>query len=146
MASTETKLSLQVDESDVVAALDGYDGLLLRDTAEVGTYWAVMRPKKFPSEAFYVRLAWSSYPDAAPSARFSDGIRGVTNIPRAWPNIPGYRMGSFDICKPFTAEAYEVHPEWRHGPTAWPATGNPFLAVIEQLQDDMNTHYQGRAG
>ena len=75
---------------------------------------------------------------------FLNGPRGTAGVAHAWPMIPGYRAPN-DICMPFTAEGYVTHPEWRLGPHAWAATGNPFLRVVQQLQDDLDYRYQGRA-
>jgi len=61
------------------------------------------------------------------------------------PLVPGYRASSFDICSPLSREGYELHPEWKEGPTAWPTEGNPFLWVAETLQFHLDNEYQGRA-
>jgi hypothetical protein len=91
------------------------------------------------------RIAWTRYPQNAPSVKFADGVGGTLTVTKAWPVIAGYRPGNFDICKPLTAEGFALHAEWRTGPHAWSATGNPFLWVVSQLQDDMNHRYQGRS-
>jgi hypothetical protein len=145
MASAQTQLMLQADEEEVVEFLAEYDGLLLREVDDAATYWVVLHPSRTAAEMFYVRLGWTRYPDAPPSVRFHDGIAGSFASMRAWPLIPGYRPGSWDICKPFTAEGYAVHPEWVGGPQGWRSTGNPFLYVVQTLQFDLNNSYQGRA-
>jgi hypothetical protein len=38
-----------------------------------------------------------------------------------------------------------INPAVATGPTAWPTTGNPFLWVVETLQEDLDTGYVGRA-
>jgi hypothetical protein len=146
MTSVETQLTLQADEEEVVEFLDEHGGLLLCEVDDPATYWAVLHPRSAPAETFYVRLGWTSYTAAPPSVRFHDGIGGPFASPRAWPTIAGYRPGSWDICKPFTAEGYAVHPEWVGGPQGWHSTGNPFLYVVQTLQFDLNNGYQGRAG
>jgi hypothetical protein len=144
MVSLGTQLNLEADEEAVVVALDDYDGTLFRDTATAGLYWLVLKRNAPPREMFCARIAWSGYPEAPPSVRFTDGIGGPWNVNRAWPNIPGYRIGSFDICQPFTEEGFALHPEWRTGPHAWRTTGNPFHYVVNRLQLDLNNRYQGR--
>src|SRR5947209_82300 len=102
MASLETLLALEADEEDVLSFLDEFGGLLFRDEDAPGTYWGVLGPKSQAAEKFYVRLAWSVYPSAPPSVAFADSIGGRIDVAAAWPAIPGYRAGSWDICKPFT--------------------------------------------
>ena len=106
-------------------------------------YWLEMRPLSLPQERYYPRVAWRVYPHAAPSVLFADGLRGPLGVPRAWPRIPGYRAPN-DICKPFTAEGFAIHPDWSTGPDAWPTDGNPFLWVVETLQYDLDNDYSGR--
>lgn len=93
-----------------------------------------------------MRVAWERYPAAPPSVKFADAIGGRLDVTSAWPMIPGYRPGSFDICQPFTAEGFAIHAEWQQGPDRWPAAGNPFLWVAEILQRDLDHRYQGRSG
>jgi hypothetical protein len=146
MVSLETQLSLEADEDAVVDALSGYDGTLCRDEDTAGLYWLVVKRAAPPHETFDVRLAWSAYPSAPPSVRFVDGIGGRWDVPRAWPVIAGYRVPPFDICQPWTAEGFALHPDWATGPQAWRATGNPFLYVVNRLQFDLNNKCQGRHG
>jgi hypothetical protein len=61
----------------------------------------------------------------------------------AWPIVPGYRAPK-DICKPFTAEGFLAHHEWRTDSNRWSTTGNPFLFVTHELQADLNYSYSGR--
>lgn len=77
--------------------------------------------------------------------KFASAVRGSLEKTSAWPLISGYRPGSFDICKPFTAEGFGLHKEWQNGPEAWPITGNPFLWVAQVLQNDLDEHYGGRS-
>ena len=145
MADQETLLNLAADEVAVVAFLASNGGRLTRDPADAAVYWLRMRPAGVPSDIYYVRVAWSAYPHEAPSVKFAVCVGGSVAVTSAWPVIPGYRPASFDICKPFTAEGYGLHSEWRTGPDAWPTTGNPFLWVAEMLQYDLDNHYGGRS-
>jgi hypothetical protein len=138
-----TQLNLEADEDAVVSFLDETGGILIRDGAEPGLYWAVLTPMSAPAERFYARIRWTQYPGAPASVRYADGVRCQTSVARAWPIIPGYRVPN-DICKPFTAEGYGLHPDWKTGPTAWSSAGNPFLATVQQLQFDLNNQYGGR--
>lgn len=144
MASADTLFTLQADEEAVVSFLDEFDGLLLREADAPEVYWLVLRPRSAPSETYYARVAWAVYPDQPPSVRFHDGIRGSTSVASAWPLVAGYRVGSWDICKPFTAEGFALHPDWASGPSAWRPNGNPFLWVVQTLQNDLNHNYAGR--
>jgi hypothetical protein len=145
MPSADTELALQADEEAVLDYLNEGDGLLFREVSSPGVYWLILRPASTPDEKYYVRLVWTVYPDEPPSVKFYDQIDGRNDVPHAWPNAPGYRINSWDICKPFTAEGFGIHPDWRNGPTAWRSTGNPFLYVVETLQNDLNNDkYQGR--
>jgi hypothetical protein len=145
MADQESLLNLAADEVPVAAFLADNDGHLSRDGREGAVYWLRIRPAGASAEVYYVRVAWSAYPHDAPSVKFADSIGGTLTVASAWPVIPGYRSASFDVCKPMTAEGYALHAEWRSGPDAWPATGNPFLWVVEILQYDLDNYYRGRA-
>jgi hypothetical protein len=144
MASADTLLTLDADERAVSSFLDEFGGLLLREADAPEVYWLVLRPKSAPRETYYARVAWSAYPDHPPSVRFHDGIGGTFAAARAWPMVVGYRVGSWDICKPFTAEGFALHAEWGTGPHAWKSSGNPFWWVAQALQNDLNHNYQGR--
>ena len=147
----ESRLNLEHDEPDVVAFLLQNDGLVERDDhvgddgGDPAVYWLTMRPSSDPRERYHIRLEWQAYPYKEPSIKFADAIRGSLTVTRAWPNITGYRAGSFDICRPMCREGFLVHPEWNQGSTAWPTEGNPFLWVVETIQFHMNNEYQGRA-
>jgi len=141
----ESQLNLVEDEAAVRAFAEEHDGRLDRDEEEAGAYWLTMRPRTEPNERYVARVAWTTYPHEAPSVRFASAIGDSLTSTAAWPTIPGYRPASFDICKPFTAEAYNIHPEWRSGPEAWRTTGNPFLHVATTLQYDLDNNYTGRS-
>ena len=145
MASADTLLTLDADEEAVISLLDEFGGLLLREVDAPEVYWVVLRPKSAPQETYYARMAWTAYPDQPPSVRFYDFIGGTYATNGAWPAVPGYRIGSWDICKPFTAEGFALHAEWRTGPSAWCSNGNPFLWVTQALQNDLNHNYTGRS-
>lgn len=142
---TESLLNLSSDESAVGVRLSESGGELSRESPQSGVYWLRMHPRHHSSEEYFVRIAWSRYPRSPPSVKFADKIGGNLNVTKAWPVIAGYRPGSFDICKPFTSEAFALHPEWQRGPEAWSSSGNPFLWVIENLQNDLDNNYVGRA-
>jgi hypothetical protein len=141
----ESRLNLEADEATVVEFLAEHGGCLDRDKDQVGVYWLTLHPRRAPGETYFVRLAWQSYPHAAPSVKFSTTVGGRLDVTSAWPRIPGYRPSSLDICKPFTAEGFALHADWRQGAEAWRATGNPFYWVAENLQYDLNLHYEGRS-
>ena len=147
MANAETRINLKEDEVAVAAFLADHDGRLGRDETEQAQalYWLTLRPRSAPEQRYYGRVGWDAYPHSPPSIKFADAIGGSLSVPSAWPLIPGYRPGSFDICRPLSREGYELHPEWREGPTAWPTEGNPFLWVAQTLQFHLDNEYQGRA-
>lgn len=141
----ESTLALAHDVPDALAFLEANDGTLQQDAAELGVYWAAMRPRSTPSERYYVCIRWTIYPHAPPSVKFATSVGGSLMDTSAWPVIPGYRAGNLDICKPFTAAGFMTHPEWRTGSEAWQSSGNPFLWVVQVIQDDLDTKYGGRA-
>jgi hypothetical protein len=141
----ESRLNLEEDEAAVRAFLEDHGGCLDRDPDESGTYWLTLKPRSGPGEVYVARVAWMTYPHEPPSVRFASGVRGSLTSTSAWPTIPGYRPASFDICKPFTAEGFNLHPDWRSGPEAWKTTGNPFLYVATVLQYDLDHNHTGRS-
>jgi hypothetical protein len=141
----ESRLNLEDDEAAVRAFLREHGGSLKRDPEESGTFWLTLRPRTDPDELYAVRVAWTAYPHEPPSVRFASSVRGSLTTTSAWPTIAGYRPASFDICKPFTAEGFSLHPDWRSGPDAWRTTGNPFLHVVTVLQFDLDNNYSGRS-
>jgi len=142
----ESQLNLLRDSQEVVELVAAHDGVVACDAVDRGLYWLHLRPATAVAESYYVRIVWERYPAAPPSVKFADAIGGRLDLTSAWPIIPGYRPGSFDICQPFTAEGFLIHAEWRQGPDRWPSTGNPFLWVTEILQRDLDHRYQGRSG
>ncbi|MDP9226031.1 MAG: hypothetical protein M3P18_19770 [Actinomycetota bacterium] len=144
MADAETLLNLQHDRGAVAQFLAQHDGSIDGADADSGVYWVTFRPCSAPAELYYARVAWDAYPFAPPSIKFGDGIRGSLEENHAWPVIPGYRTGSFDICKPMTKEGYAAHPEWAQGSTGWVSDGNPFLWIAQEMQFHMDNEYQGR--
>jgi hypothetical protein len=140
----ESRLALEADEAAVEAFLAEHDGLVQRDEQVPGRYWLTMRPRSASAERFHVCVGWNVYPHRPPSVTFADAVGGNVAVPWAWPAISGYAAGSF-ICKPFTSEGFGRHPEWERGPEAWRPTGNPFLWVVQVLQDDLDHRYGGRA-
>ena len=146
MADTETALALDQDLPAVEAAVGDAGARLKRDPVDEGLFWLILSPPGAPEEEFFARIAWHSYPHAPPSVKFATGVGGSVDQTTAWPQIPGYRPASFDICQPFTAEGHAVHPDWAHGPESWPTNGNPFLWVVGILIADMKNRYQGRSG
>ncbi len=145
MPDHETLLNLQQDEREVAVFLAEHGGAL--DTAEAGAgvYWTTQSPRSARAEQYSARIAWDAYPFAPPSVKFGGGIRGSLTANSAWPVIPGYRTGSFDICRPMSKEGYALHPEWAQGSTGWVSDGNPFLWVVQQIQFHLDNEYQGRA-
>jgi hypothetical protein len=142
----ESELSLAADAPAAVGFLAGRGGVLHDPTdADPCGWWAQLHPASDTAEIFYVRIAWRAYPGAAPSVKFAKEIGGTLIDPTAWPVIPGYRPSSLDICKPFTAEGFAIHPDWAASSQAWSPEGNPFLAVVRELQRNLNSDgYQGR--
>jgi len=138
----ESRLNLEQDVPAVEAFLAENGGTLACDAS---VYWLTLRPRSATTERYFARVVWTRYPHQAPSVAFATAVRGDLRVTRAWPNIPGYRVGSFDICRPFTAEGYALHSEWNSGSSAWPTVGNPFLWVAQELQFDLDNSYSGRA-
>ncbi len=141
----ESRINLEMDEVAVRAFLTERGGRLDRDPTEAGTYWLTITPRSEQHERYVVRVAWTTYPHDPPSVRFATEAGGSLTTTSAWPTIPGYRPGSFDICKPFTAEGFNIHPEWRAGPEAWRTSGNPFVHVATTIQYDVDNNYTGRS-
>lgn len=140
----ESRLNLQADATAVAKLLEHHGGRLVADDADAGVHWLEMHPRCATSEIYVARVKWARYPDAPPSVKFATEVGGRIDVLTAWPVIPGYRPTAFDICMPFTAEGFAVHPDWAQTKEAWTGTGNPFLWVAETLQRDLNNRYQGR--
>ncbi|BBC30571.1 MULTISPECIES: hypothetical protein [Streptomyces] len=144
----ESRLRLAGDVPAVEEFLSSTAGRLHhRDQDPDGLYWAEVQPNNGERAAFIARIEWTVYPDRPPSLVFVESI-GVSGVgaPSAWPGADGYRYGSNDVCKPFTAEGQRLHAEWSSGPHSWRSTGNPFLYVVENVQDDIDRVDGRRAG
>ena len=144
MADLESQLNLQTDEPEAREYLERHGGALVRDGADPSVYWVTLVPCSAPAERYVARLAWSTYPHAPPSVLFATGVGGALGVASAWPRVPGYRAPG-DICQPFTAEGFALHPDWASGPEAWSPEENPLQRVLAQLQNDLDFRYQGRA-
>jgi hypothetical protein len=142
----ESELTLVSDAAAAAAFLAERGGQLhAPDRSDTGIWWAELHPASEPAETYYARFRWSVYPDAPPSIKFATSLGGATTDPAAWPVTPGYRPTVLDMCKPISAEGFAVHPDWARTSHAWRTEGNPFLAVVREIQRDLNSpHYQGR--
>jgi hypothetical protein len=106
---------------------------------------ATMSPAGAPEERYQARLLWASYPGAPPSLKFRDPATGRLDLPRAWPQAPGFRPSSLDACLSWTAEGQALHPEWARDPRyRWDPRGNVLLKVLRLLQEQLDDHYDGR--
>ena len=144
----ESELRLSSDAEAVVEYLSEHGGRLYvpPKDGDRGEWWLELHPSADPTETYFVRALWFSYPGAPPSVKFSHELRGSLVDPTAWPNIPGYRPTALDICMPFTQEGFSAHAEWRLSAEVWNGDGNPFLWVAQNLQRDLNNRYSGRYG
>jgi hypothetical protein len=140
----ESRLNLEADEKAVAGLLAQRGGRLHHDTEQPERYWLELHPRAAMAETYFALVRWIRYPGEPPSVKFATGVGGALDATTAWPRIAGYRAGAFDICMPFTAEGFGVHPDWRTSAEAWRGTGNPFLWVAETLQRDLNNRYEGR--
>lgn len=150
----ESQLRLERDVVAVRAALEAAGVQLVHRLADSndpeapvdppGLYWAVIAPTEPGTSPLIARIEWTVYPDRPPSILFATEVGGPTNDTHAWPAATGYRA-PVDICKPFTAEGQGIHSEWATGTHAWSSEGNPFLYVVENLQDDINRVRGARA-
>ena len=150
----ESRLRLERDAMAVRASLEASGGELVHRSSDPqepdaptdppGLYWAVIRPTGVDTLPFTARILWTVYPDSPPSLLFVAEVGGPSSRSAAWPAAPGYRA-PVDVCKPFTAEGQQLHPEWAAGPQAWRSEGNPFLYVVETLQSDIDRVRGARA-
>lgn len=142
----ESELNLAADApaaGQFLLARDG--GLHEPANGDYGTWWAQLHPCSDPAETYFARIAWTTYPGAPPSVKFATSLGGGLTDPTAWPIAPGYRATCLDVCKPFTAEGFALHPDWNRTNQAWRGDGNPFLGVVRELQRDINSPgYSGR--
>ena len=108
--------------------------------------WATMSPAGHAAEVFQARLLWSRYPDEPPSLKFRDPATGRLDLPRAWPQVRGFRPSSLDACVTWTLEGMNIHPEWRNDArNRRDPRGNVLLKVLRILQDELDQYFQGRA-
>ncbi len=139
----ESRLRIDRDLPAVKEFLDASGGRLeRRDQDPDGLYWIVLGLDT--GQPFVVRVFWSVYPFRPPSVLFAESIGGSTTVPSAWPNATGYRAPN-DICKPFSAEGQQIHPEWAGSVHAWRPEGNPFLYVVETIDADVRRVNGARA-
>lgn len=142
----ESELNLAADTPAASQFLLARNGCLHEPANEDhGTWWAELQPASDPAETYFARIAWTTYPAAPPSVKFANSLGGALTDPTAWPIAPGYRATCLDVCKPFTAEGFALHPDWSRTNQAWRGEGNPFLGVVRELQRDLNSAgYTGR--
>ncbi len=140
----ESRLNLEADAKAVAVLLRQHGGHLHADPNESAVYWLEMASASDPNETYVARIGWTTYPGSPPSVKFATEIGGRLDVTSAWPQIPGFRPTAFDICMPFTAEGFNVHPEWRTSAEAWKSTGNPFLFVASTVQRLLDTRCSGR--
>jgi hypothetical protein len=142
----ESELSLFSDAAAAAAFLAERGGQLHAPAdGETAIWWAELHPATDPGETYYARFGWSVYPGAPPSIKFATSVGGAITDPTAWPLTPGYRPTALDMCKPISAEGFAIHPDWPRTSHAWRGEGNPFLAVVREIQRDLNSlQYQGR--
>ena len=106
----ESELSLAADAPVAADFLAGRDGTLYDATAtDPGTWWRSSIPPRSLRRPSTRASAGASTP--APRRRSSSPRRSAAaRRPRGRPVVPGYRPTSLDICKPFTAEGFAIHP------------------------------------
>ncbi|MBY8882717.1 hypothetical protein [Actinacidiphila acidipaludis] len=142
----ESRLRLEDDVPAVEEFLAEAAGHLHhRGQDDPGLFWAEVRPRQGGLSPFVVRIHWTVYPGRPPSVIFVEAIGAGPGGPGAWPAAGGYRPSPGDVCKPFTAEGQQLHAEWAVGPHAWRGTGNPFLYVLHNIQDDIDRENGRRA-
>jgi hypothetical protein len=142
----ESELNLASDAPAVTDFLAGRGGRLHEPLeGQPSVWWAELHPASDAAQTYVACLVWSVYPGAPPSVKFATGVGGGVDDPTAWPIVNGFRPTSHDICMPFTAEGFALHPDWSTSSQAWVGQGNPFLAVVRELQRHLNSpSYQGR--
>jgi len=108
--------------------------------------WATVAPEGHENDQFIARLFWIEYPGAEPpSVKFVHQATGRLDVQTAWPQAPGFRPTSFDICANWTAEGFALHPEWRKDTRVrWQSEGNVLLKELRILVHVLDTGYQGR--
>jgi hypothetical protein len=142
----ESELNLARDAPAAAEFLASRGGCLHGPQAtDPDAWWAQLHPAAGPAETFFARISWSTYPGTPPSVKFATTLAGALSDPAAWPVVAGFRPTQLDICMPFTAEGFALHPDWASTNQAWSGDGNPFLAVVRELQRGLNSpSYQGR--
>lgn len=142
-ADLESRLALEDDLPAVVEALAQHGGKVVQDQTNPLLYWIDLAARS-DGQRFVARIEWFVYPHEPASVRFVSEVGSATGVKTDWPTCPGYRPDSSDICRAFTHEGYNTHPEWRGGPEAWSPEGNKFLYVAMEIQNDLNYQYSGR--
>lgn len=144
----ESELNLVADAEAAGQFLLARGGVLHPPAiGDAEVWWVQLHPAGDPIEEFFARLGWTVYPGAAPSIKFARTLGGELTDPSAWPVAPGYRPTCLDVCKPISAEGFALHPDWTQTNQAWTGRGNPFLAIVQELQRDLNgPGYSGRFG
>jgi hypothetical protein len=142
----ESEINLARDAPAAADFLASRGGQLHSPCAEEpGVWWGEFHPASDEPQTYFARLAWRVYPGAPPSVKFAVSVGGSLDDPTAWPIAAGFRPTSLDICMPFTAEGFALHPNWCQSSHAWSPAGNPFLAVVRELQRRLNgPSYRGR--
>jgi hypothetical protein len=103
-----------------------------------------VQPKSEPKEFYLARLTWTTYPGARPSSvTFLDTVTLATGVGRSWPRAEGFRPPG-DICTNWTAEGFNLHPEWVGTHADWEGGENPMLTQLRLLQHSLDFTYQGR--
>lgn len=142
MIDDESKLNLEQDLPAVRSMAERAGGEIDESRAEDGIYWFDLVARD--GQHYYMRVEWFSYPHDPPSVRFVSGI-GVDSATKTdWPQCPGFRPDTNDICRAFTREGFNTHPEWRTTADAWSPNGNKFLDVVAEVQNDLTHRYAGR--
>jgi hypothetical protein len=104
-----------------------------------------LSPAGHSDEVFQARLLWAAYPGQAPSLKFREPTTGRLDIATAWPQVRGFRPANLDACVNWCSEGFAIHPEWRNDPNLrWDPRRNVLLKVLRTLQEELDTHYQGR--
>lgn len=104
-----------------------------------------VHPRYAPDEEFLAKVEWATYPGRWPaSIVFLDPTSLRSGVASAWPMASGFRSPQ-DICTTWTAEGFNLHPEWRDDPRmAWDPGDNPILTQLRYLQHELDHTYSGR--
>lgn len=142
MLDSESTLNLSDDLVEVRTAIERFGGKIDEQSAADGVFWFDLVASD--GSHFFARIQWFSYPQDPPSVRFVSALGTDSRQNSDWPICPGYRPDQNDICRAFTHEGFNTHPEWRTTAEAWRDDGNKFLDVVMELQNDLNHEYSGR--